>query len=259
MSVVSYLEKRASGAVLSKLEESSIKRSISSIKGKLSKHFGPGLKNQFQFGSSTHGTILPRSMDAESDVDYMVVFSRDSLSPQTYLDQLRRFAEKYYNSAEIKQSSPSIVLQLDHISFDLVPALERFFFDGYRIPDGPNAWQNTNPNDFNGKLTKRNNERGSKIKPTIRLMKYWNALNGYIFNSYALENRIVDTDYWFATNQKDYLLKAFANLALENSEAQWKRDRLNKAREAIAAIKKYEKAKMLLEAEAEVKKLIPEG
>ncbi len=90
-------------------------------------------------------------------------------------------------------------------------------------------------------------------------MKYWNALNGYIFNSYALENKIVDADYWFATNQKDYFFKAFANLALEHSEAQWKKDRLNKAREIIAAVKKYEKANMLLEAEAEVKKLIPES
>jgi hypothetical protein len=60
MSVITYLQGRASTAVLSGYEEKSINTSISTIKTRLTSHFGTGLSDQFRFGSSTRGTILPR-------------------------------------------------------------------------------------------------------------------------------------------------------------------------------------------------------
>jgi hypothetical protein len=75
MSVITYLQSRASAAVLSATEESSINASISTIKTRLTSHFDKDVSEQFRFGSSTRGTILPRSMDDNSDIDYMVVFS----------------------------------------------------------------------------------------------------------------------------------------------------------------------------------------
>src|SRR5690606_40140815 len=59
----------------------------------------------------SRGTILPRSMDEQSDIDYMVVFSDGSATPQTYLNRLKTFVEKRYGSSEIYQSSPTIVLR----------------------------------------------------------------------------------------------------------------------------------------------------
>ena len=88
MSVITYLQDRAKAAVLSGAEETSINTSISTIKSRLTSHFGNGLSEQFRFGSSTRGTILPRSMDEHSDIDYrricelapLIVDTRNALS-----------------------------------------------------------------------------------------------------------------------------------------------------------------------------------
>lgn len=86
MTVSGYLENLASNAILSDDEKSSIETSISTLQKRLNNYFGYELKEHFKFGSSTRGTILPRNMDSESDIDYMVVFDDDSYKPQTYLD-----------------------------------------------------------------------------------------------------------------------------------------------------------------------------
>lgn len=257
MSVITYLQGRASEAVLSSTEIASINTSISTIKSRLSSHFGNGVSEQFRFGSSTRGTILPRSMDEHSDIDYMVVFSDSGYTPQTYLDRLKRFAEIYYSSSDIKQSSPSVVLQLNHIKFDLVPALKQSYV-GYKIPNGPGAWQETNPNDFNATLTAKNTAELSMIKPTIRLAKFWNASNGYIYDSYLLEKYIVGLSFPTALNQRDYLFTTFDNLTLSYDQPQWRKDKLARAKDIIEKVRQLERDEMPHTAEGEVKKLIPE-
>lgn len=256
MSVITYLQNRASAAVLSGDEEKSINTSISTIKTRLASHFGTGLSEQFRFGSSTRGTILPRSMDEHSDIDYIVVFSDSSYMPQTYLDRLKKFAETYYSSSDIKQSSPSVVLQLNHIKFDLVPALKQQY-SGYKIPNGPSAWQDTNPNDFNATLTAKNTAELSMIKPTIRLVKYWNACNGYIFDSYGLEKYIVGLSFYGVNNLREYVFTVFDNLPLSYDQPQWRKDKLARAKEIVARVRQLERDNMPATAEAEIKKLIP--
>ena len=257
MSVITYLQDRAKAAVLSGAEETSINTSISTIKSRLTSHFGNGLSEQFRFGSSTRGTILPRSMDEHSDIDYMAVFSDSGFTPQTYLDRLKRFAEIYYSSSDIKQSSPSVVLQLNHIKFDLVPALKQQY-SGYRIPNGPNAWQDTNPNDFNATLTAKNTAELSMIKPAIRLAKFWNASNGYIYDSYGLEKYVVGLSFSSAHNLRDYLFTVIDNLTLPYDQPQWRKDKLARAKEIIGKVRQLERDEMPISAEAEVKKLIRE-
>ncbi|SDA23407.1 hypothetical protein SAMN05216315_12056 [Nitrosospira sp. Nsp18] len=255
MSVITYLEKRASNAILSGAEEISINRSIDTIKNRLDSYFGPELSAHFRFGSSTRGTILPRSMDRQSDIDYMVVFNKGGYAPQTYLDRIKKFADFYYSSSEIKQSSPSIVLQLDHIRFDLVPALSNWPF-GYRIPNGASAWRDTNPNDFNETLIAKNNVESFLIKPTIRLAKFWNMQRGAIFDSFLLEKHIVGIWFFLCNNQKDYLFKAIDSLDSYHN-AQGKREEIERAKYIVAKVRQYERDGMPNSAEAEVKKLIP--
>lgn len=148
MSVLSYLERRASDALLGN-EKESISKSITTLQTRLDAYFTGKLKSHFRFGSSTRGTILPRSMDEHSDIDYMIVFNDDDSVPQTYLDRLKRFAENYYGKSEIYQSSPTIVLELNHIKFDLVPA-KPGWFSGYKIPNNAGGWLDR------GRLRKRN-------------------------------------------------------------------------------------------------------
>ena len=195
-------------------------------------------------------------MDEQSDVDYMVVFKDGSSVAQTYLDRIRRFVENYYGRSEIYQSSPTIVLELNHIKFDLVPARSSWF-SGLQIPDGGGGWRDTNPNDFNTALEAKNGSNYNLIKPTIRLVKYWNAVSGYVFDSFEFEKWMIDQSYWFDTNQKDYLFSTFDKLGLGLGAAQWRKDKLERAKQIVKNVRDYERQDMPASAEAEVKKLIP--
>ncbi|PIT71206.1 nucleotidyltransferase [Limnohabitans sp. B9-3] len=256
MSVISYLDVRSSSAVLSVDEQASINTSIATIKTRLNSYFGVALSEHLRFGSSTRGTILPRKMDQHSDIDYMVVFAEGGAVPQTYLDRLRRFADQHYATSDIKQSSPSLVLQLNHIKFDLVPAIKAWGTT-YQIPDGPSAWQNTNPNDFNGQLNTINQKEMYKIKPMIRLLKYWNAEAEYVFDAYSLEKFVISLSYYGVSNIRDYLFTAFDNIYLGSDQAQWRKDKLKRAKEIIDEVRSLESNGYPSLAEKEVKKLIP--
>lgn len=254
MSVLSHLERRASDAVLGN-EKESINKSISTLQTRLDAYFVGKLKTHIRFGSSTRGTILPRSMDEHSDIDYMVVFNNDDSVPQTYLDRLKRFAENYYGKSEIYQSSPTIVLELNHIKFDLVPA-KTSWLSGYKIPNRYGGWIDTDPNDFNSKLEEKNKNNSSLIKPTIRLAKYWNATNGYVYDSFTFEKWIVDLWFWNCANQKDYFFTVIDKLPMESESTQWRKDKISRAKNIVAQVKEYERQGMSASAELEIKKLI---
>ena len=257
MSVLGYLTQRASDAVLSSNEKDSISKSISTLKARIDYYFESDVVDRFQFGSSTRGTILPRSMDKNSDIDFMVIFKDDGSKPQTYLSRIRRFIEKYYSKSEIYQSSPTIVLELNHIKFEIVPAKE--IWGQKYIPDGNGDWMATSPNDFNNTLTEKNKNHSNFIKPTIRLAKYWNANNGYIYSSYLFEKWIVERHFMiYPANQREYLFHVFDNLYAENETEQWRKDKITRAKEIIAKTRQHEKDNMPVSAEIEIKKLIPE-
>ena len=261
MSVLSYLQERASDAVLSKDEKESIQRSIATLASRLSAYFGNGVQNYFQFGSSTRGTILPRFMDPNSDIDYMVVFTDSDHKPDTYLARLRRFVENRYSTSEIHRSHPSIVLELNHIRFELVPAINPWLLGGLRIPAPAKdfmEWMDTDPSGFSGRLEAKNKEHGYLIKSAIRLAKFWNARNGGVFSSYLFEAWIADLSFWWHSNLNDYLLTIFENL-VPYGHAQWRVDKIERAQQIIANVRKYERDGMPATAEAEIKKLIPEA
>ena len=256
MSVLSFLTETASSAVLSTTEQSSITTSISTLQTRIGQHFASGvIKQHFRFGSSTRGTILPRSMDERSDIDYMIVFSEHNATPQTYLNRLKAFVEKYYSSSDIRQSSPTIVLELNHIKFDLVPATTTWLSE-LQIPDGSGSWMTTNPNDFNATLEAKNKENKSLIKPSIRLFKYWNATAGFPFrSSFEMEKWVCGLSFWFQANQKDYFFAVIDNLNTSSSYAQWVNDEITRAKTIVANVRQYEKDEMPVTAENEVKKL----
>lgn len=157
MTVQSYLKSIADNAILSDTEKTSISRSVEALRNKLSAYFGDDIKEQFRFGSYDRNTILPRSMDELSDVDYMIVFEDGGYRPQTYLDKLRRFVDAKYSRSEISQSHPAILLELEHIRFELVPATRTMFY-GLQIPkrDGTGEnWIGTDPKDANATIIEK--------------------------------------------------------------------------------------------------------
>ncbi len=237
MTVNGYLQDLASRLVVKNEEKTKITTSINTIKNRLSSYFGSDVTDKIVFGSYTRGTILPRKADDESDIDLMVVFGYNSNSykPQTYLNKLKSFAEYYYSSSEIHQSRPTIVLELNHIKFELVPAYKPFSYGiEYKIPNGPSDWISTNPNEFNNTLTTCNTNNCSKIKPIIRLIKRWNVTNNdRNMKSFEIEKKIAENmkyAYFNCTSYDEYAKEAFK--AIRNFCNQ---DKIN---DAIATIDK---------------------
>jgi len=252
MAVLSYLQVLSSQAILSKREMLSIQRSIDALHRRLTADVGSVVQEQLRFGSSTRGTILPRSMDEHSDIDYMVVFKSDGATPQTYLDRLKRFALANYPSAYIKQSFPTIVLELNHIKFDLVPALRSFWHD-YKIAGPEGSWRGCSPSGFRSELTERNQSCHALLKPTIRLLKLWNAKHGYVFESYLLEKQVVNNLYPFCSNLREYFFKAIDDL--EKTGIGWKDEHIRYAKAAINEVRRLEEGGKSAEAEALVSSL----
>src|SRR3989304_551372 len=122
-----------------------------------------------------------------------------------------RYEQRGYLNSEIAQSNPTIVLSLNHIHFELVPAINGFLY-GLQIPAKASAYQDwiaTDPKDFNEKLTQANKSNNNLIKPLVRIMKYWNAYNNYPVEYYSLEKDIVGHGFFFqgllgSSQLKDY-------------------------------------------------------
>ncbi|ADU67268.1 hypothetical protein Selin_2556 [Desulfurispirillum indicum S5] len=259
MTVNSYLVNLASDLVLSSTEKSNITTSINTLSSRLEAYFGGGINEKFQFGSSCRGTILPRKADKKSDIDYMVIFdtSDGQKKPQTYLDRLRRFAENKYSRSEISQSSPTIVLSLNHIRFELVPAVYSY---GYLIPSPRSSWEewmSTDPTSANRQISDKNTAENNKIKPLVRLVKYWNATQGYPFASYDLEKYIVNQSYWFCTSLKDYFYDFWQNFSCTYDTPQYIKDKVERAKNYATKAKQYEADDMPVSAEIEIKKIVP--
>lgn len=259
MSVNSYLTTLASELVLSPAEESSINTSISTLSARLDRYFGGNIDKHFRFGSSTRGTILPRSADARSDIDYMVIFntSDGQRKPQTYLDRLRTFAEKQYQRSDVYQSTPTLVLSLNHIRFELVPAIENY---GYYIPSPSSSWLEwiqTDPIGTNAALTDKNVRHGSKIKPLVRLIKYWNATKDRPFASFSIEMDVVSRFFINCNTLWDYLYDYWSSFSCTYSTPQYIKDYVESAQRRVRKAREYERSGYLALAEAEIKKVVP--
>lgn len=265
MTINSYLAGIANSAILRDQTKQGIQVSVTTLQSRLQEYFGADISRTVVFGSYSRGTILPRSMDPNADVDLMVVFADGSSRPQTYLDRLRRFAGFRYASSEIAQSSPTIVLTLNHIRFELVPATESWF-SGLRIPASASDyrdWIETDPTGFNGELSQTNAAYNNQIKPLVRVMKYWNAKAGYPYESYALEQAIVGRGFyliglWNNNPQlKDYFFDFAEGLSASWSASQTKQNAVNRLKEVVSQAKELEACGSMMAAESAIKKLLP--
>ncbi|MDR4950379.1 SMODS domain-containing nucleotidyltransferase [Neobacillus cucumis] len=262
MSVKSHLDGLASKLNLKQEEKDKVDKSIDTLASRLFTYFNNNeLNGHFKFGSYTRGTILPRKADIYSDVDYMVIFKNpNNYKPQTLLNHLKNFVNYYYKSSEIYQSHPTIVLELNHIKFELVPA-KKDSWGGIHIPSKSSPfeeWMQTDPNAFNYKLSDKNGRNNYEIKPLVRLMKYWNRLNGSYRSSYHLENWIVENDYWGCSNIKDYVYSTIEKMNYTYFDPQGYKDKVDRAKKIVAKTKEYESNDMPYTAESEIKKLFPD-
>lgn len=231
MSVLLYLTNLSSQLVLSTEERISIGVSLGFLKTKLSNwSHSSDIQEQAVFGSYDRDTILPRKYDEGSDVDYMIVFKNpNQLQPETFRTWLKKFAEDKYSRSEIYLDYPTTVLKLSHIKFELVPAIKPIW-GTYMIPDNTtifSKWQSTNPFTLKNTITEAN-KINHNIRPLIRVMKYWNALNRKPYASYELEEKIANMPFWYSKNLEECFYFFVEALMADYSMSQANKNAVNK-------------------------------
>lgn len=256
MSVNSYLQDLACDLVLSDSEKDHVSNSLDTIKSRLSSYFGSEVEEKKVFGSYDRGTILPRKADENSDIDLMVVFDNSSgYKPQTFLNWLKNFAEHYYSTSEIYQSSPTIVLELQHIKFELTPAY--ISYGSYYISNGQSDWMKTDPDGFSDTLLECNKNNGYKIKPIVRLLKHWNIeKNSRDIASFELEKTIANEMKYAYISISSYA--DYAKAGLEKIRYKTDSSKVNTAIEHIKKAISLENQGMPYSALEEIKKVFPE-
>lgn len=256
MSVLTHLQNTVNAIEISEWERTSIDTSINTLSRKLGNHFN-NLNSKFVFGSYDRRTILRRSKDPNSDVDYMVVFSDGAYyRPQTLMTRLRTFAESNYFRNEIKQSSPTIVIELSSIKFELAPAYVSW--GTYYIPAPASSytdWISTNPSGMKTELDGKHRLNNYVIKDLIQLIKYWNVKNGRIYSSYEIERYVLDKLFFSCTNLKEYFYSAVEGLSTYGKSIN-NTSKINRLKGVIAATKRHELNGLPISAEIEIKKEI---
>ena len=242
MSILTYLTSLSSQLVLSTEERISIGVSLGFLKTKLSNwSHSSDIQEQAVFGSYDRDTILPRKYDEGSDVDYMIVFKNpNNYQPETFRGWLKKFAEDKYTRSEIYLDYPTTVLELSHIKFELVPAIKPMW-GTYMIPDNTtifSKWQSTNPFTLKNTITEAN-KINHNIRPLIRVMKYWNVLNGKPYASFELEQKIANMPFWYSKNLDECFYFFVEALIPEYSMSQSKKNAVNKLKNAARQAQYY--------------------
>lgn len=196
---------------LKKIDKDKIEISIAYIKQKIWGIFQERLFDVRVFGSYTKETFI--QVDNEADVDILVIFKKREFVPETYLKQIKKIAELHYSRSIVYPDHPTIVIELDHIKFEIVPAI--FASENeFKIP-APRMtelkWTGTNPSELHQKLHRKDGNNNNLIIPVIRIIKYWNFLKGKPFSSFEIERRVISKLYDCKTI-KDYFFVAANSL-----------------------------------------------
>lgn len=217
-SVLSYLTELSAKLPLPKEERDKIETSLKTIKDKLVLcFFDDGLKEVKPFGSFDRNTLLSRKVDSESDVDILIVFDEKKWEAQTYLNKLKKFAEDNYPRADNYQDHPTIVIELNHIKFELTPCIYKgesaFVYEKYLIPQKENSqleWIKTEPYGIKNKIEGFPNTKNTLLN-LILIFKYWNFVNQAPYKTFTVEEFIIKRfDYeenldWNFFNAIEYL------------------------------------------------------
>ncbi len=191
-----YLTRLSKQLMLADAQIKRIEISISYLRSKLWSVFQDKLESVFVYGSYDRQTIIP--VDADMDVDVMVLFKQNKWKPDTYLKQISDFCIKHYSTSVVYRDRPSITIELDHIKFEIIPAYNSE--DQVKIPAKKGdevIWISTSPQDFKNAVLTKDKNNNKFILPSIRLYKYWNLLNNKPFLPYEIEKYIVEKTYYF--------------------------------------------------------------
>ncbi len=142
----------------------------------------------FTIGSYRRGTLIrpERDIDLFAPLDYQTYKGRYDNASRAFLYFIRDKLNDGYSKTKTSSREVAVLLDFSVIRADVVPAFNRKG-GGYFIPNGKNGWQATNPPFHTRLINNRDNELENRLKPLIRLMKFWNISNGGHLRSFHVE------------------------------------------------------------------------
>lgn len=173
------------------------------------------------------GSVAKRTyVDGLSDIDALLIIDRTEFSDLSPVAALRKISDivqdRLSDAAKVTYGQMAVTATYnDGMELQFLPATKSK--DGFRIPSSSgDRWSNIDPEKFAKALSKRNQECGAKLVPTIKLAKAVLAgfpeeqrLSGYhveslavdIFRGYQGKNSTSEMLPYFFARAKDAVLK----------------------------------------------------
>lgn len=179
-------------------QEESIKGSLSNLEDHLKDEDSDlHVTKTFTNGSYERDTII-RPLN---DIDLFAVLDRDVWkdengnlpSPQSVLTKIKNYLNDQPDyKGKVSQDRPCITVKLSDKNFDILPSFEQLG-GGYLIPNYDlQSWTYSYPEKLTTDLDETHRQRGYKVKPTIKAVKYWNRERGKLIPSYHIEEAAIN-------------------------------------------------------------------
>lgn len=129
----------------------------------------------------------------DRDIDLLLVLADDPHWKQyekrsgALVRDLRRAIKSTYPKTKSNDAGVAVVMDMEVVNFDVVPAF--LSADHFVIPDGDDSWQTTNPI-HHIELMEARGKKDSRLKPLVKVMKFWNLRRGSWLQSLHLEMAI---------------------------------------------------------------------
>jgi hypothetical protein len=154
----------------------------------------------FPIGSYARKTLIR----VERDIDVLAPLSYSAYKHTVYGDDsrellymVRNALNERYGTTKVSSQQVAVKLDFASITVDVVPCYTRSG-GGYLMADGYRGWKPTNP-PFHAELMQRANvNHGLRLKPLVKLLKYWNFVNGKHLSSFHVE--LMVERMWRGTN-----------------------------------------------------------
>lgn len=165
-----------------------------------------------------------------SDLDVLVALHIEhikSRTPTQLLTAVRDCLASYGRSSKIRRDGQAITLEYETWpNVDVVPASRIESSSGgvshYLIPDGiTDKWITARPRLHDTTMSEANKDSGDTFKRLVKMMKWWNHINGAGMRSFHIE--VVALNSFGSADQYPWLINRWFKKAGELTEAGWLR------------------------------------
>lgn len=253
--LLQFIDKMIENITVTDRQEENIKSSISNIDNYLMKEEN----NLFVSKTFTTGSYeRDTNIRPLNDIDLFAVLKKDDWKdaygnlpkPQSVLTKIKNYLNSLNDYKDkVKQDRPCVTIVLSDKDFDILPSFE-LDYGGYNIPNEDlETWTFSNPVLLKTNLDNVHRLRNYKVKPLIKVIKYWNRELNKFIPSYHVEEAAIEifqansfTNFeqairiWY--NNSEYHLQSSKFRSNDEYETTLKRirkakEKLNKAKEEL--------------------------